>query len=97
MNGEKEPAIKLSREISYGSIMQAAVIIIMIGGFLVTDHSSIVGLTERIANVEKGVDSIRTERSHDRDAQERFASDMRSKIEKVQELITDGMRTAGRK
>jgi hypothetical protein len=97
MNEGKEPAIKLSREISYGSIMQAMVIIIMIGGFLVTDHSSIVGLTERIGNVEKGIENIRTERAHDRDAQERFAGEMRSRIEKVQELITDGMRTASHK
>jgi hypothetical protein len=94
MNGEKEPAIRLSSEITYGHILQAAVVMLMIGGFWVTDHSTVVELRERIAAVERGQAETRVQFQRISDAREHDVDEIRAKIEKVQELIVDGMRTA---
>jgi hypothetical protein len=112
MNGEKEPAIRLSREISYGAILQAGVIVLTIAmplcAFLLADHSAIVGLTERVSAIERGqvemhaqfqriAEETRAQFQRISDAREHADSELRSKVEKVQELIMDGMRTATHK
>jgi hypothetical protein len=98
MNGE--PVIKLSREISLGHIVQALAMVFTVGvpimAFLVSDHSSIVGLDARLANVERGQAETHAQFQRILDARERDASEIRTKIEKVQELIMDGLKT-GRK
>jgi hypothetical protein len=113
MNGEKEPAIKLSREINYGAILQAFVVFLAVGvplsGFLLADHSAIVGLTERVAAVERGqaethaqfqriAEETRSQFQRISDAREHDAAEQRAAIAKVQEIIVDGqLKAANRK